>query len=216
MITVTFNPSCQIWQAASDDPKELRPSLCHVQVHPAGYLIATNTNIAAIVPCEIEGAPEDWPGALVPADFLKEVLKNTKQWRATFTIDEKQVMAARKNGGSIIDTVGEGMVSPRIDVILKSTARDKGGKSVQGAMFNPWLMARLALALGVEKNKCVCHEWMGAEKPVLVYGEEPGALGILSPGAERYGREAAEAGTQTLAEIIANLGGETKKAKAAA
>jgi hypothetical protein len=207
MVTVSFSRNCEIWQVASDDLKTGRPSLAYVHVHPTGYLMATDTTAAAIVPCTIEGAPADWPGVLIPAGFLKEAAKNNKTGLVTVTIDGPQVTAPRKNGGCLIDNLGKAMTFPRLDIILKGALKDKGDGSVSAVGLDPWLMCRAAQAIGREKNVPIFHEWSTAERVVLVYGEA-GALALVMPGSKTMAAEAAKIGGETLREIVGKLTGE--------
>jgi hypothetical protein len=209
-LTVSFSRSCEVWEATA---KKMDDRLCFsfVQAHPSGYLMATDGTIAAIVPCLITNAPDGWEGSLIPAAFLKEAAKHTKSAMVEFTIEDRQVIAARKTGGSLIEMLGDTHF-PRLDLILKSALRDKAAHGVTAVALDPWLLSRLALALGCDKNTPVCHEWSGDRAPILVWsGNEPDAVGVIMPGATEMARNAAATGGETLSSILGKLEAKSDK-----
>jgi hypothetical protein len=217
MITVSFGSEFAIWQAA-EIKDTTRPLLGYIHVHPAGLMLATDTHIAAIVPCTIEGAPLDWGGILVPATFIKEVLKNEKSALASFTIVDEEVIGVGKTGKFTAHT-GQGTF-PKIDVVLKSalaTADDSEGIGKGLVQFKSALMDRLGQALGHEKGSFVPHQWCKPASPVLVYGQRnSGAVGLLCPGSIDRATDEAMHGRDAMQSIIARLSGQPCPVKQAA
>jgi hypothetical protein len=214
MITVSFAKSCEIWLASRADEKDYnsRPTLSGVQIKPSGLMIATNCHIAAIIGCQIEDAPADWSGAIVPASFIQEAAKNARGM-VTFTLDPKTetVTAPHKKAGQWADRLIPG-IFPNVERILKSAHQDKGKEKVQCVGLDPWLMARLALAIGCTKNTPIWHEWAGGEKPVLVYGPEERSIGLLMPGNCRLAREEGDKAYAQMSALLADLNPKQKVA----
>jgi hypothetical protein len=216
-ITVSFGTEFQIWQAA-EIKDTTRPLLGYVQIHPAGLMLATDTHIAAVVPCTIEGAPADWSGILVPATFIKELLKNEKSALATFSIVDEEVIGVGKTGKFSAHT-GQGAL-PQIARALKSalnTADDSEGIGKELVQFKSSLMDRLGMALGHDKGTFVPHQWCKPQSPVLVYGaKDSGAVGLLCPGAIDRATDASSHGRAAMQSIIARLTGTDCPVKQAA
>jgi hypothetical protein len=208
MITVSFGSEFAIWQAAMDEKDAYnRPTLAAVRIDPSGLMMATDAHIAAIIPCTIEGAPEHWGGAMVPASFIKDLLKDVKSALASFAIEGEEAVFVGKKGKVSVPLV-EGRF-PQIDRVIPSGT---GGKGVNACAIDPALFVRVAAAVGHDKNVPVAHYW---EKPlgcVLVPGAKgSGAVGLLMPGCEGIANELTAEARENVTAIIGKLTGAAVK-----
>ncbi len=201
MITISYPKACEIWQATDDDAKSMRNYAHAVQVHPAGYLMATDGHIAAIVRCGIIAEEVGWPGMMIPADFLKEASKNCQQSTVEITLRAGELLARNKKGGCIVGYPAEGLF-PRLDIIVKQALNRWNRQPVHHVGLNPWLLARVALAIGCPKGQPIFHRWAGPENPALVFSDEPKTLGLIMPGSVDLARSHAEVGHAKLTNLI--------------
>jgi hypothetical protein len=181
---VSFDKSYQPWRAASND--DTRPLLTGVQVDPRGLLVATDTHMLAVIPCEIEGEcpPE---GVIIPASLLKNAAAAvTKRDGALVKVKvdpEKHEASALTKAGWATASLIEGKfpawgrcVEPALDQVK---AWEKRKPAVCQVGLNPALMASLAAAIGIEDGRFL-HHWTGDLQPVTVFTDTP-AFGILMP-----------------------------------
>lgn len=69
-VNVTWTKGYKPWLACATE--NTRPDLAGVFVDPKGYLVSSDGFMLTVIPCNIEGATRDWPGAIVPASAFEK------------------------------------------------------------------------------------------------------------------------------------------------
>lgn len=178
--TVIFRKQYKIWHACAED--DSRAVLTGVYLDPAGYLVAADGFILAIVPCRIEGElPKR--GVILQAEIVKAAAE-AENGRDTglLQVSEKTAIAhikgdLRMEGGHITGAY------PKWDRLVP--------KDAETAPLAAWALdgtrlTRLAEALGQTSNKdrAVKITSSGsATRPFLVkgYDDQGKAYGVLMP-----------------------------------
>ncbi len=195
---VTFDPRFKPWMGASDD--DTRPALRGVNVDPSGLLVATNTHLLVVVPCEITDAPLNFAGCSIPADWLRDVarFKNRKSSHFTLDIDvEKRTVEAFTRLGTVRTGIDTEVKFPRWRRVLPdlSTTPITSVRCIQ-----PRYVALLTAALDLgSKFTFFTPEALG---PVFVPATD-GAFGVvmpMDPEANRSGQDG------LLTEVMALIG----------
>jgi hypothetical protein len=202
---VTFDPRFQPWLAASDD--DTRPVLRAVNVDPEGYLVATNTHILVVVPCEIENAPSDFTGCSIPSEWLSAISRFKPKKSTSFTLDidlaDNTVSAFTRIGDVRTSLVGSDRNTfPRWRRVLPASLH--GEQSSIARSVNPRYVAIISQALGLgDKFPFISPTVDG---PMVVTGEN-GSFAVVMPRTDSGQAKRIEA----TALLFGKLRGETPK-----
>lgn len=168
-LLITFDRKYQPWQAT--DLASPRPSLAGVLIDPAGYLVATNGFILAIVPCTITGEWQHSKDTLVPAWWLKIIAEASTGPAVSFTVqDGKARFTQDERVVSLVDAT-----FPRWHKLFVPI-----GKPDTHVTLDPRLLSRLAAALGVSGQSTLLFT-NGPLAAIYVAPLDSEALGLLMP-----------------------------------
>jgi len=177
-IEIQMESGFQPWLAAAREDN--RPVLQGVWIDPKGYMVASDGSILAVVPCKITGAPRSFPGALVPADFVKGAAKNRKGvpvWWPLLTLDMTANTATREVSSSservTVDLIAG--TFPNWRQIIPAR-RDLGAQRIK--TYDPNLLSKVSGAIGANFPHVYFHKNSG---PAVVTGSQDKAFGLLSP-----------------------------------
>lgn len=176
MHKLTWENGCRPWLAASND--DTRPQLTRVLLDGAGYLVATNTHMLAVVKADV---PKEYDGAMLPAEFFSAAMKH----RAAIHLDEERAF--------FVASFGE--VS---SLVIRPTEKEKFldwrkalGKGPEtpaqcsSVSFDPAYLALIGRLL----DSCTVRFVFGHQElsPVLFISDEcPESFVILMPKNEHY------------------------------
>jgi len=153
----------------------------YVYLDPEGWLVATDTHILAAVPCEITDAPEGFAGCLLPPDALKAAAKGMNRAASVVAF---QVDLARQTiqFGDTTQLLPPQSIFPMWRKVIPAVIGPDDEATPPSYMaFNPWLMEKLALAIGIEKNSLVCFYANSGQAPAVLTNAGA-AIGVLMPG----------------------------------
>lgn len=180
---VTWNSECRPWLAASEN--ETRPVLQSVWVDPAGFLVATDCLLLAVVPCKFEHKPDDFAGCRIPLEFWEEMETIGFVERGELEIDGQQAIAKTIYGERAC------AIEPKAGFVKwrKVLPNARGGQTVTPIYaVDPGLLTRLRDAIGEhdrhpEGQYCNPLCFFGPNEPVVMLGAS-GAFGLAMP--QRY------------------------------
>jgi len=186
-VNIQMTNGFQPWLAAARENKvekasdrSLKPALLGIWIDPKGYLVASDGFVLAVVPCKITGAPRSFPGALVPADFVKAAAAkkrhNWPAWWPLLKLDLVANTAIREvpNGERAVVDLITGTFPNWRQLI---PARKQLGKQ-RNTVYDPGLLVKVTGAIAGNNPTVFFSKDTG---PAVVVGQEEKAFGLIMP-----------------------------------